>query len=197
MKRETKLTPEEENIVSEIIVSGKFGDSYQDKYLKRLCLALRCEEGSKYGMFMPSIVGGEEKYSLSGNYRDIIDISKGSAETPSDAWHIFTYYDYPSVLSSLYVATFNRRLLYPLQEAVSLIGANYNNTRPSQVPITIKIDMQSFKKTLDDTVDPKLYMPINQNNVYPSTLQGISKSTLKYVSDRLLGPEEIFDVQEV
>jgi hypothetical protein len=202
MKRETRLTKSDEEEIFNIVDKGNFGDCYQDAYLTLLCTLLD-EKRTYSGMKMPYIVCDQEKYRFVDNRRSIVDIgsfvendlreSGDMIPYLREAKEIFAYFDHPIALSALYLGTFNKHLIYPMLTVVSIIGAKCNTTPLATTPITLKIDMNSFINNLDVKKIKDRYV---KKNLTPSSLKSdiIHASTLKYLSDKILGPEELFDV---
>jgi hypothetical protein len=185
------LSESDTKIILDLVKNGKFGDCYQDKYLIRLCKLIRCEEGSRHGMIMPHIFSYSEQYKSRENYGSIIDISRPPIKYGQVPIDIFTYYDRPLSSSDLYIGTFSRQLLYPLLDAVNAIGARYNRISLLDVPMTVKVDMNSFIEILshDKSADRSSFKSL-------STRKDIGEHTLKYMHDKLLGPEDLFKVRE-
>lgn len=201
MKHETRLTPKEEGIVSRLVDTGRFGDCSQDVYLIHLLKHIRRDKNRKYGMMMPHLVlGNEEKfrqdktlisYSINGNYRTLFDMSVFPGDRLSDERVIFAYFDYPVAASALYLGTFNNSLILQLLDSVGRIGANAYSTSTFKTPMTVKVDMNSFENILRSQ-DGSTYRDTPSEAVLV-----VKANSIKYLTDRILGPEELFDVIDI
>jgi hypothetical protein len=191
MKRETKLTKSEEEMAYDLVDKSVYGACYHDKYLNLMRVLLLKEYCGASGMTNPQIVCETSSYNFLGNNRNIVDIEGGLETSILDAKEVFAYFDHPVPASALYLGTFNKRLIYPLVNSISKVGAQCYSTPLVGAPMTFKIDMHEFKEIWDKKKEEILLRHTN-----PSSLKKdvILPSKLKYLNEKILGPEELFDV---